>query len=530
MSPSPAAQRRPRRPPRRLLAGRRRELRARHPVRPRRARDRAGHGRRRLSRHRRRTPGATGKQVGLSLRFRVDTPYPTGAVPPFPNPRAAPADYQSFATLPGVQAPILTVTVPDRDPAAGDVLTTNGPGPGQYGPLIYTPQGRLVWFDRLPGGEAAEDLNVQTYAGRRDLTWWRGRVLRTRLRPGRRRGHELQLPDRRQGARRQRSARPTCTSFQLAPHGVAYITAYNPIRCNLSPLGGARDGAIIDTAIQEIDMATGWCAGNGTASTTSPPRESETPTATNTRPWDWFHINSIDVEGAGTDWSAARAGEAPRRSSRRAARGPATSSRRQRPDPVAASGGLKSSFKMGQGHRNGVAARRPRAPRRRSHVLRRRLQPADPPPVARRADRARLRHPRSPPRLLLHPPQPAAAGRQPGQHADAGGRRGTVVGYGGVPAISEYARGRRAAVRCPSALRNDLLPGLSLPLERAPGEPAGGARQPQRHERRDDRARKLERRHRSGRVARARGQTHRAAGSARHDPRQRLRKLDHAAR
>ena len=67
--------------------------------------------------------------------------------------------------------------MPDRDPAAGDILTTNGPGPGQYGPLIYTPQGRLVWFDRLSGGEAAENLSEQTYEGQRDLTWWKGRVL-----------------------------------------------------------------------------------------------------------------------------------------------------------------------------------------------------------------------------------------------------------------------------------------------------------------------------------------------------------------
>ena len=69
------------------------------------------------------------------------------------------------------------MTVADRDPAAGEILTTNGPGPGQYGPLIYTPQGRLVWFYRLSGGEAAEDLSVQSYEGRRDLTWWKGRVL-----------------------------------------------------------------------------------------------------------------------------------------------------------------------------------------------------------------------------------------------------------------------------------------------------------------------------------------------------------------
>ncbi len=43
----------------------------------------------------------------------------------------------------------MTVTTADRDPAAGDVFVTNGPGPGQYGPLIYTPQGQLVWFDSV---------------------------------------------------------------------------------------------------------------------------------------------------------------------------------------------------------------------------------------------------------------------------------------------------------------------------------------------------------------------------------------------
>src|SRR5208282_2568641 len=113
----------------------------------------------------------------VAFGFRVDTPYPTASVPDFPNPQAAAADYQSFDTLPGVQAPILAVSVPDADPAAGDILTTNGPGPGQYGPLIYTPQGRLVWFYRLQGGEAAENLSEQTYEGQRDLTWWKGRVL-----------------------------------------------------------------------------------------------------------------------------------------------------------------------------------------------------------------------------------------------------------------------------------------------------------------------------------------------------------------
>ena len=56
-------------------------------------------------------------------------------------------------------------------------MMTVGPGPGQYGPLIYTPAGRLVWFDQLPTGLNAQDLNVQSYEGQSDLTWWQGRVL-----------------------------------------------------------------------------------------------------------------------------------------------------------------------------------------------------------------------------------------------------------------------------------------------------------------------------------------------------------------
>ncbi len=54
----------------------------------------------------------------------------------------------------------MSVTVPDRDPAAGDILTTVGPGPGQFGPLIYTPQGRVVWFDSLSGGLNAENSSA----------------------------------------------------------------------------------------------------------------------------------------------------------------------------------------------------------------------------------------------------------------------------------------------------------------------------------------------------------------------------------
>ncbi len=247
--------------------------------------------------------GNDGKRI--AFHFRVDIPYPTATTSGFPNPQAAPADLQSFYTLPGVQVPILTVTVPDRDPAAGDILTTNGPGPGQYGPLIYTPQGRLVWFQKLSGGEAAEDLSEQTYEGQRALTWWKGRVLSL----GFGQGEDIVMNSHYQTVARiagGNGLKADLHEFQIAPRDIAYITAYNPVRCNLTAIKGAPDGAIVDTAIQEIDMKTGlvrweWHSLNHIGAS-----ESEVQTPTGPAPWDYFHLNSIDPEPDGNLLISAR--------------------------------------------------------------------------------------------------------------------------------------------------------------------------------------------------------------------------------
>jgi hypothetical protein len=373
--------------------------------------------------------GAAAKQVAFD--FSVDTPYPTASVSEFPNPPAAPADYQSFATLPGAQVPILSVTVPDRDPAAGDILTTNGPGPGQYGPLIYTPQGQLVWFEKLPGGETAEDLNEQLYEGRRVLTWWRGRVLEL----GFGQGEDVVMSSRYQTVARVSGGNglhADLHDFQIAPHGVAYITAYNPIRCNLSPLGGARDGAIIDTAIQEIDMRTGLVRWEWHSLDHIAAAESETPVATNTRPWDWFHLNSIDLGGVGTNsygdvfisarntWAAYQLEGASGRILWRL-------------------GGLKSSFKMGPGTETAWQHDGRILPDGEVTLF----DDGSNPPIHHqsRAVRIALDFATHEARLsssFTHSNPPLLAPSQGNMQTLANGN--TVVGYGGVPAISEYAR------------------------------------------------------------------------------------------
>jgi hypothetical protein len=378
--------------------------------------------------------GAGGALAGggthVSFAFRIDTPYPTANVVEFPNPSAAPADYESFDTMPGVEAPILDVSVPDHDPTAGDILTTNGPGPGQYGPLIYTPQGRLVWFDKLPAGETAEDLSEQSYEGQRDLTWWKGRVLSL----GFGQGEDIVMNSRYQTVARVRGGnglRADLHDFQIVSHDIAYVTAFNPIRCNLSSVKGARDGTITDTAIQEIDMKTGLVRWEWHSLDHVAAEESETEASTNATPWDWFHLNSIDVEGGhsnqpGDVFISARSTWAGYQLEGGSGR------------ILWRLGGLKSSFKMGPGTETAWQHDGRILPGGDITFF----DDGSNPKIhsQSRAVRIALDFSTHEARLVssyTHADPPLLAASQGNMQTLADGD--AVVGYGGVPAVSEYA-------------------------------------------------------------------------------------------
>ena len=179
--------------------------------------------------------------------------------------------------------------------------------------------------------------------------------------------------------------------FQIAPHDIAFITAYNPIRCNLAGVQGPRDGAIIDTALQEIDMKTGlvrweWHSLDHLSvneSQTSPPR---------TRPWDWFHLNSIDPEPDGDLLISARSTWAAYQLEGGSGK------------ILWRLGGLNSSFTMGPGTETAWQHDGRMLPDGEVTLLRRRLQPARPRTVPRGADQARLQDPRSDPERRLQAP------------------------------------------------------------------------------------------------------------------------------
>jgi hypothetical protein len=363
----------------------------------------------------------SGRQV--AFRFRVDTPYPTGKVSEFHNPPASPADFQSFHTLPGVQAPIMTVTVPDRDPQAGDIFTTNGPGPGQYGPLIYAPSGRLVWFQRLSAGETAENLSEQTYNGQRVLTWWKGRVLSL----GFGQGEDIVMNSHYETVARiagGNGLKADLHELQLTPNGIAYITAYNPIRCDLRSVQGVHGGAIVDTAIQELDVKSGlvrweWHSLDHVAAS-----ESEVETPTDTTPWDYFHLNSIDLEPGGDLLISARSTWAGYQL--QAASGKV----------LWRLGGNRSSFKMGPGTRMAWQHDGRMLPDGELTFF----DDGSNPPIHHQSRAVRIKldlraHRASLVSSLVHRDPPLLAASQ-GNMQTLGGN--TLVGYGGVPAISEF--------------------------------------------------------------------------------------------
>jgi hypothetical protein len=368
---------------------------------------------------------ATVRGTQVSWSFHVSEPYSTAQVPEFPASPATPADSQSFVTMPGVKAPVMTVTTPDRDPAAGDVFVTNGPGPGQYGPLIYKPDGQLVWFEHLSGETTAEDLNVQSYQGRRVLTWWKGRVLSL----GFGQGEDLVMNSHYQVIAHVKGGNGLTADlhdFQLAGSDTAYITAYNPILCDLRPAGGKSDGAITDVAVQEIDIHTGLVRWEWHSLDHIKAAESEVEVTTNSRPWDYLHLNSIDLQPNGNLLLSARSTWAGYDVQA------GTGKIRWR------LGGNHSSFQMGRGTEMAWQ----HDGRMRADGTLTFFDDGSNPPIHKqsrgvviaideRAHTARLV------KSYNHPDPPVLAASQGNMQTLPGGN--VLIGYGGAPQISEYA-------------------------------------------------------------------------------------------
>jgi hypothetical protein len=242
--------------------------------------------------------GPAGASVPFAWTFTVATRDTTTANETgTPPPPSDPGDYQSFLSRPDLQPPTVTVTSSSPATAPGDLFLAPYSGPGQYGPMILDGNGQLLWFKALPHHTRAADFRVQQYQGKPVLTWWQDPLG----------GSAAVAID--NSAYQQikvvhagNGYQPDLHEFTITPQGTALMTIYSAIRCDTSTVGGQREGAVADTLMQEIDLSTGlvrfeWHSLDHVALSAS--YASAKPTSLSS-PFDFFHINSIDVQHDGS--------------------------------------------------------------------------------------------------------------------------------------------------------------------------------------------------------------------------------------
>ncbi len=197
-------------------------------------------------------------------------------------------------TRPDLRIPALTVSRSDaaasRDPIF--IAPYNAPA-GQAGAVIADNNGQALWENPL-AGKVTTDFRVQSYRGSPVLTWWEGSI-----EIGHGVGEYVIADSSYRTIRRVQAARGLrgdLHEFVITPRDTALLTTYAVVSADLSSVGGARSGTIQDAIFQEIELSSGrvlleWHSLDHIAL-----QESYAPV---TPDWDFFHINSVDLDGDG---------------------------------------------------------------------------------------------------------------------------------------------------------------------------------------------------------------------------------------
>ncbi|MGH9128884.1 MAG: arylsulfotransferase family protein [Acidimicrobiales bacterium] len=218
--------------------------------------------------------------------------------PASPDGSSGRTDGEGYRSRPDLRPPSIVIDThrPGTDP--GLVITECHAGTGQQGPMIVGDRD-LVWFkpvsDHGTASLRAFNVRVQPYRGAPVLCWFEGAVV-----DGHGSGHYVIADSSyRQVATVEGGNGLTGDLHELflTEAGTAVFTAYGTATADLSAYGGSRKGAYFYGEVQEVDVATGRLVYSWRSDTHVGFAESYAPAPGNgSNPWDYFHINSIDVD------------------------------------------------------------------------------------------------------------------------------------------------------------------------------------------------------------------------------------------
>ena len=219
----------------------------------------------------------------------------------------------TFRSRPDLRPPFVEVTKRAGGVAPGYLFLAAKKDPemdrpedaGQDGPLILDDAGRPVWFRPVrTDGEDAMDFKVQSYRGEPVLTWWEGHHT------GYGKGEHVILDTSYREVARVRAGNGYASDHHeliITPRNTALIAIYGSLPKDTSALGGPEDGSVLEGIVQEVDIETGevlfeWHSLDHVALEESyyyPPEDPKWP-------FDYFHINSVDIDDDGNLLVSAR--------------------------------------------------------------------------------------------------------------------------------------------------------------------------------------------------------------------------------
>jgi hypothetical protein len=209
---------------------------------------------------------------------------------------ATAATYRHYFSRPDLKPPRIKVLTRTRLASPGYIFIAPKKKVTQGGPLVLDNRGRVVWF--LPvDRRGVTDFRVQHYRGKPVLTWWRGKS----------------ADDRRLGSYSIYDSSYRLIADVRPGNGLSgdmhefVITRRNTALITLSHRVRVKSRSVLEGAFQEVDIKTGrvlfeWHSVGHVALVESYYRLPRKPDRT----YDYFHINSIDIDRDGNFLVSAR--------------------------------------------------------------------------------------------------------------------------------------------------------------------------------------------------------------------------------
>jgi hypothetical protein len=240
---------------------------------------------------------ASGGSKALKLHDAFTVARPATVITPARGGGFNAVPTRSFHSAPALHPPVIKTTA-DADKSSGDVFV-DVRGDRQQGPMILDKNGGLVWFAPAENPQlTAFDVRVQHYRNQPVLTYWEGRLIPPSFRGDGvgvildRHYHRVGTITAGDGYESDGLDEHEVT---LTPQGTALVSVTAPVHADLSSVGGPRNGVVLDSIIQEIDIATGKVVWEWHALGHVPLTDSYLGKPERGKPYDYFHLNSIQV-------------------------------------------------------------------------------------------------------------------------------------------------------------------------------------------------------------------------------------------